>query len=142
MPRKRSRSQRQKTSPLVWIAAVIVLALAISTLAGRFQARSTTDPRVDDGAVATRIEVLNGSGQAGAGSHLSTALRDEGYHVVDVRNADRFDYPRTMVVARTQDVRAARKVASFLGGAQLVRQRALVDWDVTVVIGRDHNSRL
>lgn len=93
---------------------------------------------MNDGAIATRIEILNGSGQTGAGSHMASDLRDAGFQVVDVRNADRFDYPTTLVVARTSDLGAARRVADFLGQGMVLRQRSGVDWDVTIVIGRDH----
>ena len=86
-------------------------------------------------------EILNGSGLAGAGSQLASTLRGAGFQVVDVRNADRFDYPKTLVVLRTTDLGAARKVARQLGRAQIIRQRAIVDWDVTVVIGRDRSQR-
>jgi hypothetical protein len=141
-------TRRRKPTPaspgrtiLFWSLLVVVAALIASTLIGRFRSGPSTDPRIDDGAIATRVEVLNGSGQAGAGSHLATALREAGFQVVDVRNADRFDYPRTLVVARTGDLDAARKVAHFVGNARVIRQRALVDWDVTVVIGRDRGGR-
>src|SRR6185369_11830770 len=82
-----------------------------------------------------RVEVLNGSGQEGVGGKVAAVLRDAGFQVVSVRNADRFDYPRTLVAARGGDVGRAQAVAHKLDGSQIIRQRAPVDWDVTVVVG-------
>jgi hypothetical protein len=84
-----------------------------------------------------RVEVLNGSGQEGAGGRVANRLRDAGFQVIGVRNADRFDYPRTLVAARGTDPSRARAVARKLAGSQIIRQRAPLDWDVTVVVGRD-----
>lgn len=89
-----------------------------------------------------RVEVLNGSGQEGVGGKVAAVLRDAGFQVVSVRNADRFDYPRTLVAARGSDVGRARAVARKLDGSQIIRQRAPVDWDVTVVVGRDQARAL
>jgi hypothetical protein len=140
-PRKKPPPRNPGRAILFWSLLVVVVALTGSTLMGRFRGGPSTDPRVDDGSIATRIEILNGSGRAGAGSHLAAALTEAGFQVVEVRNADRFDYPKTLVVARTEDLRGARRVAHLVGNARVIRQRSLVDWDVTVVIGRDRSDR-
>lgn len=49
-----------------------------------------------------RVQVLNGSGEAGIGSRVASYLRQGGFHVVEVRNADRSDYLASLVVARRQ----------------------------------------
>ncbi|HEY2954704.1 MAG TPA: LytR C-terminal domain-containing protein [Candidatus Eisenbacteria bacterium] len=89
-----------------------------------------------------RVQVLNGSGEGGVASRVASYLKEGGFHVVEVRNADRFDYFATMVVARRDDPAAARVVARYLGRPPVIRQA----WDsdlaeVTVVIGSDR-SRL
>jgi hypothetical protein len=124
------------------LAAVLVAALAGSALWARWRPRPAAERAADSVAALARagrvrVEVLNGSGQAGAGSAVADRLRAEGFEVVTVRNADRFDYPRTLVVSRTEEFARARAVHRAIGGAQLLRQRAQVDWDVTVVVGRD-----
>lgn len=138
--RGKAGSNRSRTI-FFWLLLLVVVALGGSTLMGRWAERPEEDPRVQDGSIATRVEILNGSGLAGAGSQLASTLRGAGFQIVDVRNADRFDYPKTLVVLRTTDFGAAREVAGELGGAQIIRQRAIVDWDVTVVIGRDRSKR-
>lgn len=89
-----------------------------------------------------RVQVLNGSGETGIGSKVASFLRQGGFHVVEVRNADRTDYFPTLVVARRDDDAPARAVAGYLGGPPVLRQTWTSDLaEVTVVIGSDR-SRL
>jgi hypothetical protein len=44
------------------------------------------------------IQVLNGSGAAGAAGYAAERLRQQGYQVVDVRDAQRFGYRETEVI--------------------------------------------
>ena len=89
-----------------------------------------------------RVQVLNGSGEAGIGIRVASFLREGGYLVVDVRNADRSDYFASAVVARRSDLSTAREVAHYLGGPPLIRQTWDSDLaDVSVLIGSDR-SRL
>jgi hypothetical protein len=84
-----------------------------------------------------RIEVLNGSGEPGAAAKLASYLREGGFNVVVVGSADRYDYLRTLVVARTEDDRPAREVTRYLGDVDRVTQRSRSEADVTVVVGKD-----
>ena len=132
----------------IGLTAIAVGALGLSALWGRGSRAPEPPVAVDapaSGAGApsgVRVEVLNGSGQEGVGSLVATRLREAGFQVISVRNADRFDYPRTLVAARGSDVGRARAVARKLAGSQVIRQRSAVDWDVTVVIGRDQARAL
>ncbi len=89
-----------------------------------------------------RVQVLNGSGEGGVATRVATFLREGGFQVVEVRNADRSDYFATLVIARRAALDDARRVARYLGGPPVIRQA----WDselaeVTVVLGSDR-SRL
>ena len=104
--------------------------------------------RHDDGRLAgieargrMRLEVWNGSGIAGAGQRVAEALRDGGFRVVDVRNADRSDYGKTLVVDRKGNPRAVREVVEYFhGGYPLLMRSATAAADVRVVVGRDHEG--
>jgi hypothetical protein len=88
-----------------------------------------------------RVEVLNGSGEGGVASRVASFLKEGGFHVVDVKNADRFDYFATMVVARVDDPGPARTVSRYLGGPPVIRQASSSDEaEVTVVIGSDRSK--
>ena len=121
--------------------AVTALALSAWWEARRGNPKAPPDPRLSDGSIAARVEIWNGSGFEGAGGRMASRLREAGFQVVDVRNADRFDYPVTLVVDRTADGKAAREVSRALSGARILRQRRNVDWEVTVVVGRDWRER-
>lgn len=123
-----------------WGLAGLVAALVLSWAWAQFFMRDRS-PRVGPAGRVIRVQVLNGSGEEGAASRTASFLRSGGYHVVEVRNADRFDYFATLVVARTEDGAAAREVAHYLGRPPVVRQAWNSDLaEVTVVIGRDRSQ--
>ena len=89
-----------------------------------------------------RVEVLNGSGVHRAGQGLADELRERGYDVVDIRNADRHDYEETLVLDRVGDPEVARGLAEVLGVIDVMPQRneGLL-LEVTVILGRDLADR-
>ena len=122
------------------LLALVVLALAGSWLWTLYGPRNPGARR--SGRHVVRVQVLNGSGEPGVGTRVAAFLREGGFQVTDVRNADRTDYFATFVVARRADLSLAGEVAHYLGGPPLVRQ----EWsselaDVSVVVGSDR-SRL
>jgi hypothetical protein len=126
------------TQGTIALLAILVAALILSSLYGTWGRRH--GPRTGRQGHVVRVQVLNGSGQGGVGSRTAAFLREGGFHVVEVQNADRFDYFATLVVARREDVSSARAVARYLGGVPVVRQA----WDsdlaeVTVVLGKDRS---
>lgn len=122
------------------VVGVLVVALAGSFLYARFRRRPELKLAGDHRVI--RVQVLNGSGEGGIGSRVASYLREGGFHVVEVKNADRTDYFASMVVARREDPATALAVARYLGGPPVIRQAWSSDLaEVTVVIGRDR-SRL
>ena len=124
-----------------WLLALLVVALALSWAWARFGR-----PRAQAGgpgqSSVVRVQVLNGSGEGGVAGRLASFLREGGFRVVEVRNADRDDYFATLVVARREDPAGALAVARYLGGPPVIRQAWGSDQaDVTVVLGSDR-SRL
>jgi hypothetical protein len=118
--------------------AVLVLSLVGSWLYARVFARKS-DPPTSNGQV-IRVQVLNGSGEAGIATRVASYLREGGFHVVEVRNADRFDYFPTLVLARTRQPGPAQEVARYLGSPPVLLQ----SWEsgavqVTLIIGRDRS---
>jgi hypothetical protein len=122
------------------VLALGVLGLLVSWGWTAFGARTSGSRR--SGLHVVRVQVLNGSGEPGVGTRVAAFLREGGFQVTDVRNADRTDYFATFVVARRADLSLAEEVAHYLGGPPLVRQ----EWgselaDVSVLVGSDR-SRL
>jgi hypothetical protein len=85
-----------------------------------------------------RIELLNGSGRAGLAGELASYLRDGGFDVMEVSNAERSDYRSTLVVNRTEAPEPGKVVAEYLGTRHVIQQVGTQEMiDVTVIVGRD-----
>lgn len=93
-----------------------------------------------------KVEVLNGNGVSGIASQVANKLREKGFEVVSVGNADRFDYSETEVIARSGGIDSARKVAGVLGGqvkaggsSAVATATGASEADVVVIVGMDLN---
>jgi hypothetical protein len=87
-----------------------------------------------------RVQVLNGTRESGMGTRVASYLREGGFHVIEVKNADRSDYFATLIVARREDPSGARAVARYLGSPPVILQSRPGDAaDVTLVIGSDRS---
>ncbi|HUF11486.1 MAG TPA: LytR C-terminal domain-containing protein [Longimicrobiales bacterium] len=85
-----------------------------------------------------RVEVLNAAGVAGLARQAMQHLRERGFDVVYIGNAGSFEQDSTVVVARTADVDAARRVARALGtDSVVVDPDPQLYVDATVRLGRN-----
>jgi len=90
-----------------------------------------------------QLEVLNGCGVPGLANDFTTALRKNGFDVVETGNFKNFDMQHTVVIARTPDEKNAQRVAEALGvDPKNVFVESSNDFylDATVVIGSDYKS--
>jgi len=120
--------------------ALVVVALVLSWSYASFFPRP---PAPVSGAArrVIRVQVLNGTPEGGIAARTASYLRSGGFHVVEVKNAERSDYFATMVVARRADPSAARIVARYLGGPPVIQQAWSSDLvEVTVVLGSDRSQ--
>ncbi len=81
-----------------------------------------------------RVNVLNGSGVAGAAGTASNDLGNEGFVRGTIGNSDRSSVTRTEVRYRAGDEAKAQLVASYVAGADLVVDSTLGS-DIVVVLG-------
>src|SRR5262245_52662626 len=126
---------RREAGWLDWLLAgmaLIVVALAVSA-AMRVGPRAIGAPKQP-----IRVELLNGSGRVGLAGALASYLRDGGFDVLEVGNADRSDYRTTLVVSRTEAAEPGRIVTDYLGTRHVIQQIGSQELiDVTVIVGRD-----
>jgi hypothetical protein len=121
-----------KARALLGVVAVVLVGFVL-----REPVFGSRAPKLPNGKP-VRVEVLNGSGVPRAGIALAELLRDRGFDVVDIRNADRSDYERTVVLDRVGEPGWARAVAERVGAGEPVRQRnEELLLEVTVILGRD-----
>ncbi len=84
------------------------------------------------------VEVLNGSGAAGVASRGGEMLHEAGFQVINIGNADHFDYQLSQVISRVEDPRFAKDVAAMIPGAELLND-PIPDYPamVTVILGKN-----
>ena len=87
-----------------------------------------------------RVEVLNGNGLIGTTQPVSALLVDAGFRIVVTDNADRSDYPTSLIIAQGRDFQqAALSAHEVLGMGEVsveIRQPSGVV-DLTIIVGRD-----
>jgi hypothetical protein len=97
------------------------------------------------------LEVLNGTTRQGLAARTRQLFINFGYEVDRYANADRFDYEKTVVISRTNDVLAAQRVASLIRCSNIVQRQSMEtdfgtgtsnsDIDVTIILGLDFDGR-
>ena len=129
----RKESRESKVLDIAIAALFILIAAFAVSVALRVGPQPTGRPKHP-----VRIELLNGSGRPGLAGDLASYLRDGGFDVIEVSNADRADYRNTLVVSRTEAPEPGKIVAEYLGTRHVIQQIGTQELiEVTVIVGRD-----
>ena len=129
---KKARAGSSALDVAIAVFFIVIAACAVS-IALRVGPQAAGRPKQP-----IRIELLNGSGRAGLAGELASYLRDGGFDVLEVSNADRTDYRTTLVVSRTEASEPGKVVAEYLGTSHVIQQISSQEMiDVTVIVGRD-----
>ena len=92
------------------------------------------------------IEILNGCGEPGLAAKFSQLLRTERVDVVRSENADHFEYDKTILIQRNENVEGMKYVAAVLDFDINNTEKVMmsvdpnVDVDLTLIIGKDYSS--
>lgn len=87
----------------------------------------------------TRVIVFNGAGVPGIAGIAAQQLIRSGVRVVDTKNADRFNYAKTMIIVQRGPDSAGPEVKKILGVGEIIKKPAEQDVaDVLVIIGKDY----
>jgi anionic cell wall polymer biosynthesis LytR-Cps2A-Psr (LCP) family protein/predicted regulator of amino acid metabolism with ACT domain len=93
-----------------------------------------------------RVRVLNGVGDPGVANAVAKKLTDNGYNVIDVKNADNFNYSETQLIiysGKTKNLVKVGRVQSLLGVGKVVVNNLPQDVaDLTIVIGKDYAAQV
>lgn len=90
-----------------------------------------------------QLEVLNGCGVSGLANQFTSALRKNGFDVVETGNFDHFDMQETIIISRTYNTDNAKRVAEAIGiDEKNILVEASDDFylDATIVIGSDYQT--
>ncbi len=90
-----------------------------------------------------KVEVLNGVGERGLAQRFSERMREVGFDVVSIGNADEPGGRDTQVLDRSGEIGAAREVAQSLGVDSItIALDPELYLDVTVIVGEDWREML
>ncbi len=85
------------------------------------------------------VVVYNGAGLPGVAGEVAERLIREGMRVVDTKNADRFDYPQTLIVEQREGSDAGEQVRRVLGVGKVIVQPSEQEVaDIIVIVGKDY----
>ncbi len=93
-----------------------------------------------------KVEVLNGCGEKGIAAKISDFLRTEYIDVVRSENADNFEYERTILIQRSDDLLNLKTVAKVLNfeinneDRVIIQSSPTADVDLTLILGKDYRS--
>jgi hypothetical protein len=128
----KKRKRRPRALVLVALfAGLIGFSLAVRWLGlGARLARGTGAP--------FQIEVLNGTREPGIAMDAAKELRHRGIDVLIVDNAERLDFPESILLDRKGNPRLMRKLAKTIGCRTILEQvRPAPLVDATYIIGYD-----
>ena len=105
------------------------------------QIDTTTELRHSD-YIRAEIEVLNGCGESGVANLFTKFLRSDGYDVIEIKNADNFEYQETIILFHNEK---AQEQAEILSEILNVKQSNIKFnknsvWDLSVIIGSDYKD--
>ena len=101
------------------------------------------DPAARLEAEAARIEVLNGTTTAGLAALTTDYLQQQGLEIARTDNADRSDYPESLVIVHTGKTYTAEYLVRLLDlptTAVVHGADADAEYDVSVILGADYQS--
>jgi hypothetical protein len=90
-----------------------------------------------------QVEIQNGCGFRGIAKLYTNFLRNNGYDVIDYKNAPNFDYQKTHLIIHKQDT--SNFVNEIINILQISPELVSYNYDddiiyeMTVIIGRDYN---
>jgi len=122
-----------------WLASAAVLALVVCAASMAVGLRNrTTRPPIEEISGNVRLEVLNGTGEEGLGRVVARALMSKNIDVLFIGNADAFDYPASILIARRENAEI-KTLGELIGCRHLIEQLkddSMVD--ATLIIGADY----
>ena len=92
--------------------------------------------------IKAEVEILNGCGEIGVANLYANFLTQNGFDVIDSKNADNFDYLNTnILVHKKEKMSVAKNLAKTLKikntNIQIKKGGA---WDLSIIIGKDYKE--
>jgi len=85
-----------------------------------------------------RVEIFNGNGLPGVAHRMAKELELQGFEIVNIDNADRFDYERTKVIVYSKGVNLDNQFKQLFKEGEIVKDyQDNTKSDVAIILGKD-----
>ena len=131
---------------LLYLFSIIAITITVYYVKISFSIQNslidtTTELRHSD-YIKSEIEVLNGCGESGVANLFTKFLRSEGYDVIEIKNADNFQYIETIILFHNEK---AQKKAEILSQILDIKEKNIKFnknsvWELSVIIGKDYKD--
>ncbi len=84
------------------------------------------------------IEVLNGNRIPGIAHRVANKMEELGFNVVNIDNADHFDYQKTVVIIYSKNVKLEDYITQFWNDVEIIRKEQVsAGIDMTIIVGKN-----
>ncbi|MHC2994243.1 MAG: LCP family protein [Candidatus Atribacteria bacterium] len=86
-----------------------------------------------------KVEVLNGNGMAGVAHKIAKELELQGFEVVNIANADNFDYQKTRIIVYSKKVNLDNEFKRLFNDFEIIKryQTQQEGPDLVIILGKD-----
>ena len=84
------------------------------------------------------VEVLNGNRVPGIAHKVANKMNELGFNVVNIDNADHFDYQKTVLIVYSKNDRLEEYIKQYLNDIEIIRKiQPNNGIDMTIIIGKN-----
>jgi len=84
------------------------------------------------------IEVLNGNQMPGIAHRVANKMKELGFNVVNIDNADHFDYQKTVLIIYRKDIKPDDYLREIFGDIEIIRkEQPNKEIDMTIIVGKN-----
>ena len=133
-------------SPLLYLFSIVLIIITVYSVKNSFKDRSDNTNMATELShsdyIRAEIEVLNGCGESGVANLFTKFLRSKGYDVIEIKNADNFQYKETIILFHNEDVHEKAKVLSEILNINQdnIKFNENSVWDLSLIIGNDYKN--
>ena len=131
--------------PIFYILSIILLAISIYSLKIYLKSGSIDDIAYKTNlesniVIKAEIEILNGCGESGIANLYANFLRQQGFDVIDSKNADNFDYLNTNILVHKEEMMPIAKDLAKILEIKKIQLNKGGMWDLSLIIGKDYKN--
>jgi len=85
-----------------------------------------------------KVEVLNGNAMAGIAHKIAEALELQGFEIVNIGNADNFNYEQTKIIVYSKEVNLDNQFKELFKDFEIVKEyQDQANLDLVIILGKD-----